>query len=156
MDEDHRDQLSEGMKLLGRIITHVDPFRLDAWAEQGLTMTQMRLLFLLRSQQGLPAGTIAERIGVTPSTLTRVMDRLVRNRLVRRDPDGDDRRLVRHYLTETGLQAVGELERTGRMQMRRLLSRLTPEQLDRLVEGLRDLIVASYAVEGERAQEAAT
>ena len=154
MDEHYRERLSDGMKLFGRIITHVDPFRLDAWAGLGLTMTQLRLLFLLRSQEGPPAGALAERIGVTPSTLTRIMDRLARNHLVRRDVDGDDRRLVRHHLTEAGLQAVEELERTGRIEMRRLLGRLTPEQLERLVEGLRDLVYVSDAIEAERAQEA--
>jgi DNA-binding MarR family transcriptional regulator len=79
------------------------------------------------------------------------MDRLVRNSLVRRDLDDDDRRLVRHSLTAAGLQTVDELEQLSRRRMDRVFSRLTPDQLERLVVALADLSSAADAVEAEEA-----
>lgn len=130
-------------QLFGKLVSRADPGRIDVWAGMGLTLTQLRALFILRSEDGLRAGGLAERLGVTASTLTRVMDRLVRNHLVRREPDEEDRRLVRHFLTASGQEAVVEIERTGRERMNRIFDRLTASQLERLVEALQDMTAAA-------------
>ena len=135
----------EAFHLFGRILTRSDPGRLEAWACVGLTMTQLRVLFMLRAESGLSAGALAERLRVTPSTLTRIMDRLVRVELVRREEDNDDRRLVCHYLTAAGLHTLEELERTGRERMNQIFSRLSRRQLERLTLALRDLSAAAEA-----------
>lgn len=139
----------EAFQLFGRILTHSDPSRLEAWVGLGLTMTQVRVLFLLRAEGGLSAGALSDSLRVTPSTVTRIMDRLVRNELVRREVDDDDRRLVRHYLTPTGLRTVDEMERTGRARMNRVFGRLSHDRLERLVLALRDLMAATEAVGAE-------
>ena len=144
---DDADLRNEAFHLFGRLVTRSDPGRLEAWVGLGLTMTQLRVLFLLRTDAGLSAGALADALNVTPPTFTRIMDRLVRNQLVRREIDDDDRRLVRHFLTSSGLQAVEELERTGRERMDRVFSLLSREQLERLVIALRDLAEASQAIE---------
>jgi DNA-binding MarR family transcriptional regulator len=130
---------SEAFQLFGRLVTRSDPSRLEAWVGLGLTMTQLRVLFMLRAEDGLSAGALADLLGVTPSTLTRIMDRLVRNHLVRRVTDNGDRRLVRHHLTGGGSRTVTEVERTGRERMNDILARLSKEQLERLVAALGDL-----------------
>jgi DNA-binding MarR family transcriptional regulator len=153
MFEDVRD---EAFRLFGRLVTRSDPGRLEAWADLGLTMTQLRLLFLLRLEDGLSAGAIADRLGVTPSTLTRIMDRLVRNDLVRREEDGNDRRLVRHRLTGEARRTIEEMERFGRARMDRMLAHLSPDGLERVVLALRDLAEALEATESEeRSREVA-
>ena len=139
----------EAFQLFGRVLARSDPGRLEAWAGLGLSMTQLRVLFILRAEEGLSAGALAERLSVTPSTLTRIMDRLVRNDLVRREVDDDDRRLVRHRLTSAGLRTVEEMERTGRARMNQIFGRLSHEELQRLVLALRDLAAAAEAVEAD-------
>jgi len=139
--------------LLGRVILRSDPGRLEAWAGLGLTITQIRVLFILRESEGLTAGALAESLHVTPSTLTRIMDRLVRDRLVTREEDPEDRRLVRHYLTSAARDIVQAIARQGRERMHKVLSRLTTEQAEHLVEALTHLAAASEAVEAEEATE---
>jgi len=141
----------EAFHLVGRFITRADPGRLEEWATLGLTMTQLRALFLLRAEPALPAGGLAERLGITPSTLTRIVDRLVRHDLIERVPDADDRRLVRHYLSTRGAEVVESIERSGRQRMNELFSRLDDAQLARLVEALRDVNAAGDAIESEPA-----
>jgi DNA-binding MarR family transcriptional regulator len=149
MKLDEASLREEAFQLFGRTVIRSDPGRWESWVGLGLTMTQLRVLFLLRAENGLSAGALAERLSVTPSTLTRIVDRLVRNELVRRDADDDDRRLVRHWLTASGRQTVEELERTGRERMNQVFGRLSREQLERLVLALRDLTAAAEAVEAE-------
>jgi DNA-binding MarR family transcriptional regulator len=149
----NNNHLEEAFHLLARTIVRSDPSRLEAWAGLGLTMTQLRVLFLVRENKGASAGMLADSLKVTPSTLTRIMDRLVRNHLVQRRMDDGDRRLVRHYLTPSAEEMVGELERTGREQLYSIFRQLTPEQLERLIAGLRDLAAAADAAEAHRETE---
>jgi DNA-binding MarR family transcriptional regulator len=95
----------------------------------------------------MPAGLLAERLRVTPSTLTRIVDRLVRLNLVRRQEDVDDRRVVRHYLTPEGSQTLEEMARTARAYLTDILRKLPREKLERLLEALQDLIQAAEAAD---------
>jgi len=141
------DIVEQTIRLYGRTLALVDPSRLEAWVGLGLTMTQLGVLFLLRQEAGAPAGLLAERLRVTPSTLTRMVDRLARLNLVRRQEDSGDRRLVRHYLTPEGAQSLEEMARTARAYLTAILRQLPREKLERLLEALRDLTQAAEAVE---------
>ena len=151
--DNNNNHLEEAFHLLARTIVRSDPSRLEAWAGLGLTMTQLRMLFLVRENDGASAGMLADSLKVTPSTLTRIMDRLVRNHLVQRRVDDEDRRLARHYLTPSAQDMVGELERTGREQFYSIFRELSPSQLERLLAGLRDLAAAADAAEAHREAE---
>jgi DNA-binding MarR family transcriptional regulator len=125
---------------------------MERWAGLGLTMTQVRVLYTLQMENGLAAGELAERLGVRPSTVTRIVDRLVRDKLVSRDIDETDRRLVRHHLTDKGDNVFRELQATARERLGRVLAVLSDEQVERIVEALRDLneaIAATALEEGE-------
>ncbi len=145
-----RDPLREqAFILFARAITRFDPGRLEVWVELGLTMTQLRVLFVLRAEDGASAGVLAELLNVTPSTLTRLIDRLARHGLVRRESDHGDRRLVRHHLSANGASTVEELERGARARMNEVLDRLSAPKLERLVSALEDLTAALDAQEAD-------
>src|SRR3990172_8276785 len=119
-------------RLFGRSMVRLDPGRLEAWVELGLTLTQLRVLFVLRAEDGASASVLAERLNVTPSTLTRIVDGLVGQGLVRRESDHGDRRLVRHHLSANGGLTVEELERGGRARMNEVIDRLSDSPMERL------------------------
>jgi DNA-binding MarR family transcriptional regulator len=144
-DED--ETIEQTMRLYGRTLALVDPSRLEAWVGLGLTTTQLGVLFLLRQEVGAPAGLLAERLRVTPSTLTRIVDRLVRLNLVRREEDCDDRRVVRHYLSQQGADTLEEMARTGRAYLTEVLRQLPRDKLERLLEALQDLLEAAESAE---------
>ncbi len=135
--------------LFGQAMARSDPGRLEGWVELGLTITQLRVLFRLRADDGTPAGALAERLRVTPSTLTRIVDRLARQELVRRETDHGDRRLVRHYLTATGASTLEAIIGGARARMDEVVNRLSARQLERLVLALEDLTAALDAQEAE-------
>ncbi len=140
---------TQAYQLLGQLLVRADPARMDQWAGLGLTMTQVRVLYTLQMEDGLAAGELAERLNVRPSTVTRIVDRLVRNKLVARDVDDSDRRLVRHRLTKKGADVFRELQSMGRERLTRVFDRLDDKQVERVVEALRDLIEAVEAVASE-------
>lgn len=137
------EQTERAIDLFSNVITLFDPIRLHAWAELGLTLPTLKVIVLIRAEPGAPSGVVANRLGVTPSTVTGLVDRLVNQGLVRREEDERDRRLVRNFLTEAGERTVGDLERQARERIGALLAELSDAQLDRLVDGLDDVIAVA-------------
>ena len=135
--------LEKAMDLYLRAGSIIDPIRVRTWKDLELTVTQLRVLFLLRVAPGMPAGALAEDLRVTPPTVTGLVDRLVRMGVVRREEDPKDRRLVRNVLTEQGQEALGEVEREGRALLTELFERLSAGDLARLVDSLEALVAAA-------------
>lgn len=124
-----------------------DPLRFRAWAEIGLTTAQLRVLFLVRESPGVTAGALAQRLSVTPPTISGIVDRLVKLSLVRREDDESDRRLVRNLLTEKGEASCKRMEQGSETFTRRILVEMTQPDLDAFVTGLRAFIRASKRVQ---------
>lgn len=68
------------------------------------------LLLNLWPEDGLTHSEIAESLCVQPATVTKMLDRLVRTGLVRRQQDFNDQRVSRVYLTERGRKLLQPIE----------------------------------------------
>ena len=133
------------MKLYAQSLGIVDPVRMRLWSEAELTMGQLRLLFAIRQEPGATLTQLAMLLSVSAPTASGLVDRLVRQDFVRRDADPNDRRFVCHFLTEHGVATLGEMKREGRALLDDILARLTDDELDELVRGLRLLTEAATA-----------
>jgi DNA-binding MarR family transcriptional regulator len=102
-----------------------------------LPVPQIRTLHLLRRRGELPMGEIAGCLGVAMSTATQLADRLVSMGLVERHADADDRRVVRLALTTAGVDGLAEQERQHRGRVVAVLGRLTEEEREAVLTGLR-------------------
>jgi MarR family transcriptional regulator, organic hydroperoxide resistance regulator len=100
-------------------------------------------LFVLRKVADLGrcrVTELAEDIGIVPSTLTGITDRLVGKSFLSRTTDPDDRRAV---LLEPGRKLAGLMERVRRSRDRHLEGAfrvLPPKELDRIVADLEELL----------------
>jgi DNA-binding MarR family transcriptional regulator len=74
----------------------------DAQQPGGLSFAQLRLLNALEEDDGCPAGRLAERAGVTPATVTGMLDVLEEQGVVTRERSARDRRVVIARLSEEG------------------------------------------------------
>ena len=100
-----------------------------AWAQTDLTMPQLKVLYLVAGSEGITMTQVARALGMTLSTATGVVDRLVGQGLVRREHALHDRRLVLLRPTEAGTAHIEQLTRASREQLRLLLERLTLDDL---------------------------
>ncbi|GAA1876039.1 hypothetical protein GCM10009836_66700 [Pseudonocardia ailaonensis] len=89
-------------ELLVRAGEAVTRFRRRVTAEHGLSGTALGVLESLARTGGLSHRELAGTLGVTPATLTPVVDELERVGEVRRERDRDDRRIVRVWITDAG------------------------------------------------------
>jgi DNA-binding MarR family transcriptional regulator len=138
-----RESLVALARLYGDAVAIVDPLRIRLWSECGLTMPQLRLLFMIRDQPGVTGSTLAERFAVNPSTITGHVERLLQRDLIRREEDESDRRVQHNYLSEVGAEIVGRLERAAGQFVIGILECLTVEQAERLSGALTDLVAAA-------------
>ncbi len=91
----------------------------------GLTPHQARTLRAV-SEEGTPRlSAVAERLRVTPRSVTEVVDALEAAGLVERSPDVDDRRAVRVSLTEEGIRTLAAVDLAQDRDVTTLFGRLT-------------------------------
>ncbi len=80
-------------------------------SEVGLHVGQEMILIELWESDGLRGGELAERLGVEPPTVTKMIRRLESCGLVKRRQDPQDARSFRVYLTEEGRSLEGPVAR---------------------------------------------
>ena len=74
----------------------------NALAEMGLHIGQERLLMELWQEDGLTQTELAERLCIEPPTLTKMLSRLEKTRLLEKRRDVEDKRICRIFLTDKG------------------------------------------------------
>lgn len=106
-------------------------------AEHGLTVSDYEaLLALARSEDGrMRRVDLAERLSLTPSGVTRLLEGLERTGLVCKAHCPTDQRVTWAVVTDAGRRTLAEAADLHERTMRELLhGRLGPEELETLVE----------------------
>ncbi len=110
---------------------------------EDVTLAQYRALVALATNGRQRTSDLAEELGVTSSTATRLCDRLSRKGLIRRFRRSDDRRATWLILTEDGRVLVGEVMRRRRSSIQRLARAIPVSDRASLVTGLRAFVEAA-------------
>ena len=108
-----------------------------------LTLSQLRILMLLSRQGNVSAGELARLLGVGLATLSGTVDRLVMLDLVTRTEDLRDRRVRRIGLSRSGAELIGSIVTAGAEKQRRLLSRLSAQELITVADAMDVLVRAA-------------
>jgi DNA-binding MarR family transcriptional regulator len=115
----------------------------------GLSIVGFQVLALLEMHGGMPMTRLADELGVALPNATGIVGRLVERGIVARADDASDRRRVVVTLTDAGRRVIAEMEEGRRERMSRLLSQLTDEQQQRLLQSVKDLHAAAVRLEAE-------
>jgi DNA-binding MarR family transcriptional regulator len=100
-----------------------------------LSMPQYRLLAYLSRRAEMASG-LAGQLAVSPPTITTLVDGLVARNLVERSADTDDRRRVRHELTDAGRQALVAADHALEERLQSLAAHLPPAQAKKALDAL--------------------
>ena len=95
--------------LMNRIIGRYNAAMSSEMAELGLTTPQMRSLAVLSVIDGILIRELAVYAVVQQSTLSRALDTLNQNGLIRRETDEQDSRATRVFITDAGREAYERL-----------------------------------------------
>lgn len=107
----------------------------------GIQVPVWRVLASLAGSSGETVTGLAEACLLQQPTMTKLLDRMVRDGLVKRMPDARDRRVVRIVMTPRGEAMVRDLLVTAKTHEAELLSRFPDINAQRLKELLRSMAV---------------
>jgi DNA-binding MarR family transcriptional regulator len=96
-----KSRIRETLRAVFDVVMLAEPAQTALWQSQSLTLTQLAAIRAL-ADGPLPAGRLADRLAMSPTSLTRVLDRLEMRGLVARGRDAHDRRKVTIRLLPAG------------------------------------------------------
>ena len=102
--------------------------------EPDVTLPQYRALVLLSSRGEQRVGTLADALGIHPSTATRLCDRLLTKGLIDRATSEGNRREVSVTISPDGLALVNAVTRNRRREVRHIVGRIDPEARRALID----------------------
>lgn len=125
--------------LLGyaQIVGLMSSTRTPEFPDAHVTMAQMRVLMLLSAAGEARMSDLAHRLGIAPSTLSSLVDRLVEGDLAHRRDDQRDRRSVLVSIAPAGAHLLDQFNELGADALRSLLERLDAK----------DIVIVSKAIE---------
>jgi len=140
----------ELQRKVNRVLRQQTP---DAWMELNLTISQLKSLFFIANQGSTNFTKLASALGVTPSNVTGIVDRMVEQGLVSRQENPEDRRMLMLRVTDKGEAIIAGLRERRARHISEILAQLSLEELNSVFKGLSLLVQAAEAREGKTKQE---
>jgi DNA-binding MarR family transcriptional regulator len=144
---DAREQLIDHiLELEPEMFRAMGPVEPNPWLDVDISMSQLKVLMALAwaepdgPSQGLRMSDLSRYLGVTPATVTVVVDRLEERGLVERQHDAQDRRQHRCVLTAMAQDMMERICESARLRTRRLLTELSEDELHIVEQGMQLLI----------------
>jgi DNA-binding MarR family transcriptional regulator len=110
--------------------------------EEGVSVPQFRALLYVARNPGTDLSSVAEHLGASMPAVSELVSRLVRDGLVIRELDPASRRRIRLTISAEGERQYTEARGRTLDWIAERLSAISPEELERLGAGLRDLRAA--------------
>ncbi|MGH7760731.1 MAG: MarR family transcriptional regulator [Candidatus Dormibacteraceae bacterium] len=126
-------------------LTLAEPIQARLWQEAQITLTQLSVLRALR-QKAQTAGRLGHEVGLSPTSVTRLVDRLERRALVSRRRESEDRRCVEIHLEPEGERLLGQLRVLRGTDLHRAVEAMSRGERRRLSAALRRLVELTRSI----------
>jgi DNA-binding MarR family transcriptional regulator len=114
-----------------------------------VTMAQMRVLMLLSAVGEARMSDLAHQLGISPSTLSSLVDRLIEAGLATRREDSRDRRSVLVTLAPAGSKMLDQFNELGADALRSLLEQLDGSEIVTVNKAIELLVAAARRLSAE-------
>ncbi len=129
---------SAELERLARVLNRVGP---DEVCCEGLTPRQCSILRTLADKQGARLSDLAKEAGITPSAMTRVLEKLEAQNLVQRVRGAaEDGRTAEVAITGRGREVRASIDKLMRERTKTIVTAIPPGFRPQLLAGLRMLI----------------
>jgi DNA-binding MarR family transcriptional regulator len=109
------------------------------WLRGSLSLVHLHVLTVLQVQGPLPMSKLADALDVSVASVTGIVDRMEARGLVERRREPDDRRVILVHRTDAGDAVFGEMAAERRKHLEVLFDRMSDEELESFLVGLRAL-----------------
>jgi MarR family transcriptional regulator, organic hydroperoxide resistance regulator len=118
------------------LVMHTLRQEMRKWGTQEFSVAQFRALVFVRQNHGASLGDVASFLGVAQPTASAIVNRLVNQGLMTREPHASERRRVALGLTESGEGLVTDARRAAGERFAAVLTEFRPEELELVQSGL--------------------
>ncbi|MCR6490645.1 MarR family transcriptional regulator [Amycolatopsis sp. OK19-0408] len=132
---DDVDTLTDAVLTASRLLVGISVSSIST-AEDSLTLPQFRLLVVLHTRGPLKHADLADFLGVTPSTASRMVDRMVTAGFVDRQNSPVSRREIVLELTREGARIVRKVTARRRKEIAKIVAKMAEGHRQRLVDAL--------------------
>ncbi|WP_042355706.1 MarR family winged helix-turn-helix transcriptional regulator [Bacillus rubiinfantis] len=101
-----RSEILNSFSAINKLLYKVSKHDAD---QNGLTIVQLKALYIISSYPNIGLVELADHLKLTNSTVSGVVDRLVQNSLVERQPLPEDRRAITIHLTKQGEEKLKQI-----------------------------------------------
>jgi len=105
----------------------------------GVTMSQCSTIMAIGKKGKMTMNALSEWMSLATSTMTRIVDNLVRDGYIERTQDDQDRRVVHVSLTEKGKELQEVIHGIYHQYHRRIVDNIPADQLHKVVKSLQIL-----------------
>lgn len=109
IDNDDDCCVEEVGQMVQKLVRVFQLFERDQIKVHGFTSSQCYAMLEILKVGSLTMNELSEKMNLDSSTMTRVIDKLVRDGIINRDRDESDRRVVVVSLSDSGIKAAKEL-----------------------------------------------
>lgn len=124
-----------------------EPIQAKLWQLGQITLTQISVLRQLRDGPQT-VGRLGLSVGLSPASMTRLIDRLERRGLVGRRRESEDRRVVEVHLEPAGERLLGEARVFRGSDLHLAVAAMTGEERKRMTLALRRLVELAREIAG--------
>ena len=129
------DLIRQALGFHEQIYSLVNDYSYENWLSLDLSIGQLKSLIFIRYQGKASHRELARVLGVTPSVVTGIIDRLESIGLASRQTDESDRRIHWLTLTEKGSNIFNQFDQKSKNEIALVLDSLSEEELNGLVNG---------------------
>ena len=130
-------------EMLPYLMTRVTARTNQLWVRQlrdhGLTIGRWQVLNVLSAYDGSRIGTIADLSGGEQAAVSRVIDQMERDDLVKRRPSLNDSRAVEVWITQLGQDTYDELMPEAKAFVKRMVRTLSDTEIEQMTSLLERL-----------------
>ena len=148
MPDEEIEQIAQLLSETRRALMRSKP-RPPSKALANFTFAQGRSLWIITRHEPCTLSELSERMNVSPSTASELVERLVVAGFATRTTDTNDRRTIRLKLTRKGHALHHKHQAREREQTRELVEKLTPQQRKAMKGALKTLTEIMRQIEGE-------
>ncbi|HET8785791.1 MAG TPA: MarR family transcriptional regulator [Candidatus Limnocylindrales bacterium] len=138
----HAEEIAATVAAFARLMDRVAAEH-EPPADVSISMPQLRCLHLIAGAGELRMSKLVAQLGVSISTVSGLVDRLVDHGFVSRHDDPNDRRQVVLSPTSAGIEFLDRMRELSNAQFRGLIELLTPEELRTVRRSIEILTVAA-------------
>jgi DNA-binding MarR family transcriptional regulator len=131
------------LQALTRVLVAVALRSVETPSRGAVSLPQFRVLLVIDDLGPTRPGMIARAVGIDPSTVTRLVDRLVASGHLSRARDPGHRGAVALALTELGREVVSQVLSWRKQELSRIAARLTRPEQETTAQALRQLAEAA-------------